>query len=142
MSRLASMGGELDEVSRANFNRLVVLLNDDERALLIVGYIRVSLTKIPLDISKLIIGLYGVIGSNVKSENNLRTVSRLRQEKLGNPQRVHFDENVLVYAVPHWDPSRIVGDDEPNVKHDTDHICAIWCFLCCCSCCDGHGHGK
>eukprot|EP00483_Globobulimina_turgida_P005780 UN05790 len=142
MSRVASVSSEMEAIE--NLNGLVLLTEHDvERVLLVDGYIRVSLTNIPLDINKLIIDFYGLIGSNVKSVDSHRTVSRIRQVKLGNAMKVHFDENVLVHVVPHWDPSRTAPLCDPNeLISETKPffntgciICFLCRYICCCRCC-------
>eukprot|EP01084_Bolivina_argentea_P271292 461568_1 len=126
------------EMIEANSVNCFVLLNVDEREMLIFGYIQGTVENVPIDIVELIISFYGLIKSNLTSLNNPLTIRRLRNMKLGNIQQVHFDETVIVHSIPYFYPSRLdywpENDESCTTGEQFGRRCWQCMFLCACIC--------
>mmetsp|Transcript_68562 Transcript_68562/g.61597 ORF Transcript_68562/g.61597 Transcript_68562/m.61597 type:complete len:130 (+) Transcript_68562:3-392(+) len=122
---MSATGNRMKEISSTKLgefsNSNVVYLNQRQREIVSSGYIRKMSKDAPLSVIKLIIDFYGLIGSNIKSENNPSTIRRMKKIEQGIDCYVYFDEKVIVHEVPLECPSRVYYDwanDEPPTDNN------------------------
>ena len=131
----------------------IVHLSNENRKLVLYGYIRKTYKDTPLDVVNLIFDFYGLIRSNLKGDNNPLTIQRMMDIEQGIGPDVYFDDNVSVYTVPDYDRTwadwmEWYTQIDPPPPTACGCCCCYWSFCswevnyccyrvsyCCCTCC-------
>ena len=131
---MAGRGQELTKLKPSRFyastGQPILNLPNKQRNLVLHGYIRETREDMPLDVVPLIVEFYGMIGSNLKGDNNPLTIQRMINIDHGFGPNVHFNDRVTVYIVPEYDNSRYwnwnIVDTAPSPSSP-----GICCGCCC-----------